>query len=255
MKGQQIQECNKSMKLMKLTLTMTTALFVAIAAAAADTAPTNQVADAIAKLKAATNYSWTSTLKIADSDFNIGPVKGQAGLEGFAKMSQNFNDNTTEIVLKGGKVAYKGEEGWQLLGEGGGMETFFAAEMARNGAAAQEAEMTLKNVKEVKALDGGALGGDFTSEGATDLMTFGPRRPAGENGFPPPKNAKGSVKFWIKDGLLTKYETHLHGTVTFGENENEMDQTRTVEIQDVGMTKIDIPAEAKKKLEAKAETK
>ena len=34
-----------------------------------------------------------------------------------------------------------------------------------------------------------------------------------------------------------------------------MDQTRTVEIQDVGMTKIDIPAEAKKKLEAKAETK
>ena len=142
------------MKLMKLTLTMTTALFVAIAAAAADTAPTNQVADAIAKLKAATNYSWTSTLKIADSDFNIGPVKGQAGREGFAKMSQNFNDNTTEIVLKGGKVAYKGEEGWQLLGEGGGMETFFAAEMARNGAAAQEAEMTLKNVKEVKALDG-----------------------------------------------------------------------------------------------------
>jgi len=243
------------MKLMKHTLTLTLTWLAAGAALAADPAPTNQVADAITKLKAATNYSWTSTLKIADSDFNIGPVKGQADKDGFAKMSQDFNDNTTEIVLKGDKVAFKGEEGWQLIAEGGDMRSFFAAGLARNGAAAQEAGITLKNVKEVKALDGGALGGDFTSEGATDLMTFGPRRPAGENGFPPPKNAKGSVKFWIKDGLLVKYETHLHGTVTFGDNENEMDQTRTVEIHDVGTTKMDIPAEAKKKLEAKPDAK
>ncbi len=243
------------MKLVKSTLTLTMALLAAGAALAADPTPTNQVADAIAKLKAATNYSWTSTLKIADSDFNIGPVKGQAGQEGLAKMSQDFNGNTTEIVLKADQVAFKGEDGWQLLGDGGGMETFFAAGMARNGAAAQEAEITLRHVKEMKTLEGGALGGDFTSEGATDLMTFGPRRASGENGFPPPKNAKGSVKFWVKDGLLVKYETHLHGTVTFGDNENEMDQTRTVEIQDVGTTKMEIPAEAKKKLEAKTETK
>ncbi len=243
------------MKLIKPAITLTLALLAADAARAADIAPTNQVADAITKLKAATNYSWTSTLKIANSDFNIGPVKGQADKEGFAKMTQDFNDNTTEVVLKGDKVAFKGDDGWQLIGEGADMKSFFAAGLARNGAAAQEAAITLKNVKEVKALDGGALGGDFTSEGATDMMTFGPRRPAGENGFPPPKNAKGSVKFWIKDGLLAKYETHLHGTVTFGDNENEMDQTRTVEIQDVGTTKMDIPAEARKKLEAKPDTK
>jgi hypothetical protein len=236
---------------MKHTMTMTLALLAAGAALAADPAPTNQVADAIAKLQAATNYSWTSTLKIANSDFNIGPVKGQADKEGFAKMSQDFNDNTTEIVLKADKVAFKGDNGWELIGEGADMRSFFAAGMARNGAAAHEAEIVLKSVKEVKALDGGALGGDFTSEGATDLMTFGPRHPAGDNGFPPPKNAKGSVKFWLKDGVLAKYETHLHGTVTFGDNENEMDQTRTVEIQDIGTTKMDIPADAKKKLETK----
>ena len=86
-------------------------------------------------------------------------------------------------------------------------------------------------------------------------MTFGPRQANADTGFPPPKNAKGSVKFWIKDGLLTKYETHLHGTMSFGDNDNEMDQTRTVEIQDVGTTKMDIPAEAKTKLESKPETK
>ncbi|HXR06957.1 MAG TPA: hypothetical protein VN765_06475 [Candidatus Acidoferrum sp.] len=235
---------------MKHSIPMTLALLAAGAVLAAEPAPTNQVADAIAKLKAANNYSWTSTLKMANSDFNIGPVKGQADKDGFAKMSQSFNDNTTEIVLKGDKVAFKGENGWELIGEGGDMSTFFAASMARNGAAAQEAGIVLKSVKEVKALDGGALGGDFTSEGATDLMSFGPRRTGGENAFPAPKNAKGSVKFWLKDGMLTKFETHLIGTIAFGDNENQMDQTRTVEIQDVGTTKMDIPADAKKKLEA-----
>jgi hypothetical protein len=246
---------NKSMKVIKHAMPILLALFGAGSALAADTAATNQVAQAITQLKAATNYSWTSTLKIADSQFEIGPVKGQAEKEGFAKMSQKFNDNTTEVVLKGDKVAYKGQDGWQLIGENGGYETFFAAGLARNGAAAREAEITLNDVKELKSLDDGALGGDFTAAGATDMMTFGPRRAAGQDGFPPPKNAKGSVKFWIKDGRLAKFETHLHGTVTFGDNENEMDQTRTVEIQEVGTTKMDIPAEARKQLEAKTESK
>jgi hypothetical protein len=236
---------------MKHTMTMTLALLAAGAALAAEPAPTNQVADAIAKLKAAANYSWTSTLKMANSDFNIGPVKGQADKDGFAKMSQQFMDNTTEIVLKGDKVALKGESGWDLLAEGGDMSTFFAAGMARNGAAAQEAEIVLKSVKELKALDGGVLGGDFTGAGATDLMSFGPRHTTGDNAFPPPKNAQGSVKFWLKDGMVAKYETHLVGTMTMGDSDNEMDQTRTVEFQDVGTTKMDIPADAKKKLEAK----
>jgi hypothetical protein len=55
--------------------------------------------------------------------------------------------------------------------------------------------------------------------------------------------------------MLTKFETHLHGTVSFNDNDNEMDETRTVEIQDVGATKMDIPADAKKQLDAKSDTK
>jgi hypothetical protein len=97
------------------------------------------------------------------------------------------------------------------------------------------------------------LAGDLTTEGATDLLGFGPRRAANaEGGFPPPKNAKGSAKFWIKDGVLTKFETKLHGTMTFGDNDRDMDITKSVEIQGVGTTKVEIPAEAKKQLEGNA---
>ncbi len=243
------------MKNMKYTIALTTALLAAGAILAAETPPTNQVANAITKLKAATNYSWTSTLKIGDNDIGLGPVNGQANKEGFAKMSQDYHSKTFEIVLKGEKVAYKGQNGWQLLGKVDGFETLFSANMARNGAAAQEAGITLKGVKELKALDGGALGGDLTSEGAADLFAFGPRGASDDKGIPQTKNAKGSVKFWIKDGMLTKYEMYLQGTVTTADNEGDVDMTKTIEIQNVGTTKMDVPTEAKEKLQAKADTR
>jgi hypothetical protein len=243
------------MKLNSISITLVLALAIA-SASAADSGPTNQVADAIARLKSASNFSWTATLKLGDGQFDIGPLKGQSEKGGYAKMSQEFNGNATEVVMKNEKFAYKAEDGWQVFGGGGGdMGSLFAANLARNGNAAQEAEFALKDVRELKALEAGAMGGDFTSDGATDMMSFGPRRTAGgdNSGFgpPPPKNAQGTVKFWLKDSALVKYETHLHGTFTFGDNEREMDITRTVEITDVGTTKMDIPADAKKKLEAK----
>ena len=45
---------------------------------------------------------------------------------------------------------------------------------------AEEAAIILKALKDLKAVEGNALGGDLTSDGATDLMAFGPRR-AGTN--------------------------------------------------------------------------
>ena len=58
-----------------------------------------------------------------------------------------------------------------------------------------------------------------------------------------------------KDGQIVKYEWRLLGSVSFGDNDTEMDSTKTVEIQSVGTTKMDLPAEAKKLLETKADAK
>jgi len=243
---------------MKMTFPVLSVLLSAGIALAADTAPTNQVADGISKLKSAANYSWTTTTKMVDSQFNIGPVKGQADKDGLAKYSQDFNGNAVEAVQKADKISYKDQEGaWKLIAADAGFETFFAASLTRNGAAAQEALITLTNLVSVKTLDDGSIGGDFTTSGAADMLSFGPRRPAGaapaEGGFAPPapKNASGSAKFWVKDGQLVKFETHLKGTVTFGDNEMNQDTTRTIEIADVGTTKLDIAADAKKLVEAK----
>jgi hypothetical protein len=224
---------------------------------AADSAPANQLSDAIAKLKTATNYSWTvTTVAGPDAPFTPPPVKGQTDSAGFARFTSQFGENVADVVLKGDKAVVKGEDGWQLFIPGGGFRPeIFAVNLARNGAPTDEAARILKGVKEFKTLDKGALGGDLTPEAATDLLSFGPRRTAAKADsdtptFPAPTGAKGSAKFWLKDGALVKYQTHLTGTVTFNENETALDFTRTTEIQQVGTTKMDIPDEAKKKFEA-----
>src|SRR5208337_4990850 len=71
---------------------------------AADPALTNQVSDAMAKLKATPNYSWTvTTVTPPDAPFTPPPVKGQTDSAGFARFSTQLGDNSFEVVLKGDK--------------------------------------------------------------------------------------------------------------------------------------------------------
>ena len=56
------------------------------------------------------------------------------------------------------------------------------------------------------------------------------------------------MKFWLKEGVLSKYEVKVKGTVSFNGNEFDNDRTTTVEIKDVGSTKVEVPSEARKKL-------
>jgi hypothetical protein len=113
-------------------------------------------------------------------------------------------------------------------------------------APATEAGDLAGKTKEIKK-DGETYTSDLTEAGAKELLSFGGRR--GGNA-PEPKNAKGSVKFWVKDGLLAKYELKLQGTVNFNGEDRDMDRTTTVEIKDVGTTKVDVPDAAQKKLSA-----
>src|SRR6267142_820242 len=97
--------------------------------------------------------------------------------------------------------------------------------------------------KEVKK-ESEVYSGDLTEEGAKTLLTF--RRRAGSEASV--TKPRGSVKFWVKDGELTKYEFNVKGTVSFNGNDFDQDRTTMVEIKDVGKTKTEVPDEAKKKL-------
>jgi hypothetical protein len=54
--------------------------------------------------------------------------------------------------------------------------------------------------------------------------------------------------FWLKDGRIVKYEYNVQGTVNFNGNDVEVNRTSTIEIKDLGTTKVNLPEEANKKL-------
>ncbi len=221
----------------------------------AGTNATEQVKSAAARLKDQPNYSWKVELKLPGMPITPGLLHGQTEKGGLSMVSQEFNDNTLQAAFNADKAVVKIEDEWQLVGApdaagADGRAAMIGQWLIRNRTPAEEVEALLKNSKPLQAGEEGVLGAELTEEGAKSLLSFGSR-----GGTPPPapKNAKASVKFWLKDGALAKFESHVSGTTTFGpdQEERELDMTRTVEIQDVGSTKLAVPAEARKKLEAK----
>jgi hypothetical protein len=218
---------------------------------AADSSPKDDVTAAAKKL-ADTSYSWKVTQDFGpNSPFTPGPVEGKVDKD-TTWLSSSFQDNTSIGIAKGKKVAVKTDDGWKTaeeLGDGNGgfdMNAFMARRMQNFKAPAAEVVDLLSKVGELKK-DGDVISGDLTKEGAESLLTFFGRRAGGAN-RPAPKDAKGTLKIWLKDGAIAKYETKVSGKVDRQGEEQETERNTTTEIKDVGTTKIDVPDEAKKKL-------
>ena len=221
----------------------------------------DDVKNAAKKLAGAGGYAWTSTVEMAGGGgggggggMRLGPTEGKIGKDGMAMLKMTRGDNTVEAVVMGTKGAIKTDEGWQSFAEategggGGGQPNpgrFMARRLQTFKAPAAEAEDLAGKTKELKKADD-AYAGELTEETVKGLLTFGPGRAGGE--APTVSNAKGSVKFWLKDGVLAKYEYKVQGTVSRGGNDRDIDRTTKVEIKDVGTAKVEVPEDAKKKL-------
>ncbi len=227
---------------------------------AADSNPKDDVTAAAKALGDAASYSWHTTVVVPDdSPFHPGPTDGKTEKDGFTSVTSSFGDNDTHFITKGTNAAVKTQDnGWQTAAEvladsggGGGFNPgMFLARQAQNfRPPSVEAAALAGDAKELKAGDKG-ISGDLTEDGAKSLLTmFRGRRGGGGGGGPQISDAKGTVTFWVADGKLTKYQYHVSGKVSFNGNDRDVDRTTTTEIKDVGTTKIEVPDEAKKKIE------
>lgn len=227
----------------------TAATLLAVSLGAADSSPKDDITSAAKKLADTANYGWRTTVVVPEnSRFHPGPTDGKTEKDGFTWLNMSFGDNETKAVLKGDKAVATSPDGdWQTLSdldnsEGPGR---FLGMMLRNFKAPAAQATQLASFANDLRKEGDLYSGDLTEEGAKTLLTF--RRRSGGEG-PAVSNAKGSVKFWLKDGALVKYEFKVKGTVSFNGNEFENDRTTTVEVKEVGTTKVDVPEAAKKKL-------
>jgi len=208
---------------------------------AADSSPKDDVLAAAKKLGDQANYSWKTTVAVPESaQFKPGPSEGQTEKDGVTHLTLNFGDNSTQVFMKGDKAAVSDPDGgWQALADLDSAEgpRRFLGRIIKNFKvpAAQAAELAAAT-KELKK-DSDVYSGDMTEDGAKAQFRFGTV-----------SNPKGSVKFWVKDGALTKFEFKVTGKVDFNGNEFDVDRTWTIEIKDAGSTKVTVPDEAKKKL-------
>jgi hypothetical protein len=234
---------------MKYVTVFGLATLAAVSLLGAESDPGEAVKSAAAKLAQQANYSWKATTELGTF---TNSSEGQAQKDGLVGLTLRFGDNTTQAFVKNGKGAVKaGDQDWQSLAELAkaagtepGPRQFMLRRLQNYKAPAAEAGDLAGKAKEIKK-DGEVYAGDLTEAGAKDLLSFGGRRGANA---PEPKNAKGSVKFWVKDGLLAKFELKLQGTINFNGEDRDIDRTTTVEIRDVGTTKLEVPEAAQKKL-------
>lgn len=234
-------------KFMKRNLCLVVLVWAATSVLGAESSPKDAITDAAKKL-GDDSYSWKAVMEMGN--FN-GTTEGKTDKEGLVGLSMTFGDNTTEAFLKSGKGAVKTQDGdWQSFSEleadsnsGQGPRRFLLRRLQAFKTPSADVIDLAGKTKELKK-DGDVYSADLTDEGAKQLLSFGRR---GGNAAEP-KNAKGSVKIWIKDGALSKYVVNVQGTVNFNGEDRDIDRTTTTEIKNVGSTKLEVPEAAKKKL-------
>ncbi len=205
------------------------------------------------KLAEAPCYTWVSTTEIDPAgQFSPTPITGKILKDGFAVITTERDGNTTTAVMKGDKGVVKTDSGWKTAeelraaatGGGGGGGGMRGGMLLRARPAADEAVRLADKAKELKSAEG-VVSGDLSEDAAKELLSLG-RRPGGN--APEAKNAKASVKYWLKDGQLTKMQVKVSGTITRNNEDRDTARTTTYELKDVGTTKVEVPEEAKKAL-------
>jgi hypothetical protein len=226
---------------MKPLLFLSFALFTGVSPFAADASPKDEITAAAKKLDSQSNYSWKATVVVPESaQFKPGPTEGKTEKDGFTYVEISFGDNVTEGVKKGDKAVVTDADGnWKTASELENEEGFgrFLGAMAKNikTPATQALELIPLSKEWKKA--GDLYSAELTPEGTKKQFRFGE-----------PKDPKGSVKLWVKDGMLTKMEVKVEGKMEFNGNEFDASRTTTTEIKNVGTTKVTVPEGAKKKL-------
>ncbi|MFM7555890.1 MAG: hypothetical protein ACKPAH_11435, partial [Verrucomicrobiota bacterium] len=220
---------------------------------------TDDLKSAARKLADAASYSWTATTEIEGGQWTPAPVQGKALKGGAAVLTTERDGSTTTAVLQGTNGVASTDDGWKTAeelrqagggggGGGGNRGGMRAGALLRNPLPAASLTRLADKARDLKAGDGGSVAGELPEDVAKEFAVLGRGgRPGGQTP-PEPRNAKASVRFWLKEGMVSKAQLKVSATMTFNGEDRDMVRTTTWEFRDVGTTTVEVPAEAKKRL-------
>jgi hypothetical protein len=209
--------------------------------------PAADLAGAAKKLASAKNYSWSSSSAFGDRDARV--TSGKTGSGGYTLMTFPMRENSIDVLMRNGAAAFKGEDGWQIAsadaeGDENRRLRFLAGMASRYEAPTKRVSELVEGLGDL-AMEEGVYSGTLNEDAAKELMAFRGRGRRGDQQEPPPiTGAAGSVKIYVSDGVVTKYELTLKGNMTFNDQERDISRTTTVEFSKVGSTSFEIAEEA-----------
>ena len=220
------------------------AVLSTVAACGQDLKPA--VTAAVAKVGDAGSYSWKRVTDDTAAGGGTFVETGKTDASGYAVLELNSGDLFVRVVLRGGNGVIDAGEGWKSMDDLAGQRRAARA-MARVVRGFRSpllvARELLSRVKTV-GRDADAAAVELDGKDATDVLgpVFG--LPGGAM-----TDAKVTAKFWERNGVLTRYELQAEGTMSRGGTDTDVRRTIGVDFSDVGSTKLEVPDEAKKKLE------
>jgi hypothetical protein len=214
---------------------------------AADSTDKAAVKAAAGKLDGKGSYTWSLVSKPETGEGFRMELEGKTDKSGFTLLTLTLGENKIEAVRTTNKMAVLRDGEWRTPENMEDREARMTRRFQEMKLPAAEAPDLADKAGDLKAGEDGLYSGDLTAQGVKELFARWRRGGQGAEA----KNTKGWVKYWVKDGLLTKYQYNTKGTLTVGQDGNEMeiDRTTTLEIKDIGATKVTVPDEAKKKLQ------
>jgi hypothetical protein len=231
---------------MKKATPFTIILMVTASLSAADS-PRDTLVAAARKLATSDNYSW-KILSEAGPHF-----EGKTEKDGFTLV--NITDGSLTLS-KGTNAAFKPPDGeWQSVADtfsgdanGDVKIAAFRALMNTPFPPAQEIEALVEQLGNITVAKG-VYSSTLTEESAKHFAPLSYYRLVfGRAGNLMVTGTKGSARFWITDGLLTKIELPVQGELHSMQGLQEINRTATTTFKDIGNTKVELPDEAKKKV-------
>jgi hypothetical protein len=211
---------------------------------------------AVRKLSEAANYSWTVTVSSAGETserYAAGSHDGKTEKGGLTWI-RTRETPPVEVVQKGQKMAVRLDDGWALeqdLGTSrarGHANLSLIRSLKGHPRPAAQAASLLKHAKELNEGPPGYFTSSLGEESVKELL----RQSLRTTHHPEIASQGGSLAFWIKDGVLTRYELALRGTVTYpapAASTWSADLRTTVDVSAVGSTPLDVSEDARKKVE------
>jgi len=200
------------------------------------------------KLAAQPNYAWTTTSRSEEAApaWQMGPVEGKTIKDGPTHFAGSFNDNPFEVAIQGNRFALKRGGEWESCDTIEQESPRLARRIKEFMLPAAEASMLLARTKALAQESEGALSGELTEAGVKEIIGRWWR------GGAEPAEPQGRVRFWLRNGALAKYQYTIQAKLTVGQGQQplQIHRTITVEIKDVGTTRLNLPEEVKKILAA-----